>query len=196
MLPAHEIRSVCVYCGSNSGRSPAIAEAARSVGRILGGRGLRLVYGGGNVGLMGIVADAALEAGGEVYGVIPAALADRELAHAELTELYVVESMHRRKAKMAELADAFIALPGGIGTLDELFEIWTWGQLAFHKKPIGLLVVGGFYAPLLQFLDGQVEHGFLRAEHRAMLQVATDCEELFMLLSSYHSQNSEKWLKR
>jgi uncharacterized protein (TIGR00730 family) len=154
---------VCVFCGSASGVDPVFAAAARSFGRLLAARGTALVYGGGHVGLMGVLADAVLVAGGNVIGVIPERLAARELAHHGLTELHVVPSMHERKAKMASLADAFVALPGGLGTLDELFEIWTWAQLGFHAKPIGLLDVAGFFAPLLELTRHMVDQGFVRA---------------------------------
>jgi uncharacterized protein (TIGR00730 family) len=154
---------VCVFCGSATGADPVFAAAARSFGRLLASRGTALVYGGGHVGLMGALADAVLVAGGSVIGVIPERLAARELAHHGLTELHVVPSMHERKAKMASLADAFVALPGGLGTLDELFEIWTWAQLGFHAKPIGLLDVAGFFAPLLELTRHMVEQGFVRA---------------------------------
>ena len=147
------IRRICVYCGANVGARPAYAEAARRLGQFLGERGLGLVYGGGNVGLMGVLADAALLAGAEVIGVIPRALMARELGHQGCTVLRVVETMHERKASMAEFADAFIALPGGLGTLDELFEAMTWAQLGLHQKPIGLLEVDGFFAPLVAYLD-------------------------------------------
>jgi uncharacterized protein (TIGR00730 family) len=154
---------VCVFCGSATGVDPVFVAAARSFGRLLAARGTALVYGGGHVGLMGALADAVLVAGGSVIGVIPERLAARELAHHGLTELHVVPSMHERKAKMASLADAFVALPGGLGTLDELFEIWTWAQLGFHAKPIGLLDVAGFFSPLLELTRHMVEQGFVRA---------------------------------
>lgn len=163
---------LCVYCGSSAGRRPAHAALAREFGRMLAERGIGLVYGGGGIGLMGILADAVLVAGGTVEGVIPRSLLERELAHAGLTRLHVVETMHERKARMAELAAAFVALPGGIGTLDELFEIWTWRQLGFHDKPIGLLNAGGYFDPLVQFLDRSVGEGFLEPSHRGLLQVA------------------------
>ncbi len=163
------IRTLCVYCGSSTGHDPAYGEAARALGRQMAERGLSLVYGGGHVGLMGMIADAVLDAGGEVTGVIPSALMDAEVGHERLTRLHVVNDMHERKALMAELADGFIALPGGIGTLEELFEVMTWLQLGYHAKPVGLLNVLGFYDALLGFLDQQRDAGFLRAEHRALL---------------------------
>jgi uncharacterized protein (TIGR00730 family) len=176
------IRRVRAFCGSNVGGRPEYAEAARRVGALIAGAGLDLVYGGGNVGLMGVLADAALGAGGEVVGVIPADLRDRELAHAGLHELIVVGTMHERKAKMADLSDAFAALPGGYGTLDELFEVLTWAQLGIHAKPIGLLDVGGFFGPLLAALDQMERERFLRPQHRALLHVADTPERLLELL--------------
>ncbi len=165
----HPIRTLCVYCGSSTGHDPAYGDVARALGRQMAERGLSLVYGGGHVGLMGMIADAVMEAGGEVTGVIPSALMEAEVGHERLTRLHVVNDMHERKALMAELADGFIALPGGIGTLEELFEVMTWLQLGYHTKPVGLLNVLGFYDALLAFLDKQRDTGFLRAEHRALL---------------------------
>jgi len=188
------IRRICVYCGANVGARPAYAEAARRLGQFLGERGLGLVYGGGNVGLMGVLADAALLAGAEVIGVIPRALMARELGHQGCTVLRVVETMHERKASMAEFADAFIALPGGLGTLDELFEALTWAQLGLHQKPIGLLEVDGFFAPLVAYLDRAVTEGFVRAEHRAALTVAMDPEELLTRFESYQAPEVGKWV--
>ncbi len=168
------IRSLCVYCGSSQGHDPVHSAAARALGQQMAVRGFRLIYGGGHVGLMGIIADAVLEAGGQVSGVIPHALMDSEVGHDKLTELLIVRDMHERKAKMAELADGFIALPGGIGTLEELFEVWTWLQLGYHEKPVGLLNVSGFYDQLLAFLDTQRDTGFLRDEHRSLLIAEAD----------------------
>ncbi|MBV6415514.1 MAG: Cytokinin riboside 5'-monophosphate phosphoribohydrolase [Steroidobacteraceae bacterium] len=165
------IRSVCVYCGSRKGASPDFAAAAAALGTALAQEGLTLVYGGGSVGLMGVLADAAIAAGGRVVGVIPRILMERELAHRGLAELVVTESMQERKAKMAELSDAFIALPGGIGTLDELFEMWTWAQLGLHEKPCAMVNTAGYYDPLVAFLDGAVRAGFLRPEVRSKLRV-------------------------
>jgi uncharacterized protein (TIGR00730 family) len=176
------MRHVCVFCGSSSGARPEYAEAARRFGAALARRGLGLVYGGGHVGLMGVLADAALAAGGEVVGVIPQALVDRELAHGRLTELLVVDTMHQRKALMADRADAFAALPGGFGTADELFEVLTWAQLGLHAKPVGLLNVAGFFGPLLGWVDLAVRDGFLRPEHRGLLAVADQPEALLELL--------------
>lgn len=175
------------------GTRPVYAEIARAAGRTLAASGLGLVYGGGHVGLMGIVADAALAGGGEVIGVIPRQLVDAELAHQGLTELVVVESMHERKARMAELADAFIALPGGFGTLDELFEILTWAQLGLHGKPCGLLDVDGYFAPLVAWADGAVAAGFVRPRHRGLLMVDTAIEPLLARLSAHAPAPLSKW---
>jgi uncharacterized protein (TIGR00730 family) len=179
------MRRVCVFCGSSMGTRPAYRDAAAALGRMLAERGLGLVYGGGNVGLMGIMADAALQAGGEVIGVIPEALTKFEVGHLDLTKLHVVGSMHERKALMAELADAFIALPGGIGTMEELFEVWTWGQLGMHPKPLGFLDVAGYYDHLHTFLDHMVAEGFLRDRHRAMVAVEEDPATLLDRFAKY-----------
>lgn len=176
------IRTVCVFCGSRAGAAPAYAEAARQLGRALARRGLGVVYGAGNIGLMGVLADAALAAGGAVVGVIPHSLVARELAHPGLTELHVVETMHQRKMMMADLSDAFVALPGGFGTADELFEILTWAQLGIHAKPIGLLNVGGFFDPLLGWVRHAAAEGFIRQQHVALLNVSTDPEGLLDVL--------------
>src|ERR671920_758599 len=169
---------ICVYAGSNPGADPAYAEAAADLARVLAGRGIGVVYGGARVGLMGILADTALEAGGEVIGVMPQSLIDREVGHTGLTELRVVASMHERKAQMAELSDGFVALPGGAGTLEELIEVYTWSQLGLHRKPMGVLNVRGYYDGLEALLDHAVQEGFLREQHRAALHVAGDPEEL------------------
>jgi hypothetical protein len=176
--------TVCVYCGSRDGVQPQYADAARLLGRLIGERGWRLVYGGGKVGLMGTVADAVLAAGGEVVGVIPETLMRREVGHRGLTELHVVETMHQRKQMMAERADAFIALPGGIGTLEELFEAWTWRQLGYHDAPIGLLNVGGYYDPLLQFMQRTVDEGFLGPVQMSMIDVDDDTSRLLDTLAA------------
>ena len=178
------MRSIALFCGSLHGLDPRYAAAAAEFGRAVAGRGFTLVYGGGAVGLMGVAADAALAAGGTVVGVIPRFLFEREVGHGGVTELVVVESMHERKAAMAERADAFVALPGGIGTLEELFESWTWTLLGLHAKPCGLLNVGGYFDPLLEFLDRMVSAGFVSAGHRARLQVAARTEELLDQLVS------------
>ncbi len=166
--------SICVYCGSRPGELPAHADAARAVGHEIGRRGWRLVYGGGRAGLMGVVADAALAAGAAVVGVIPHSLMERELGHQTLTELHVVDTMHQRKTMMAERSDAFLALPGGIGTFEELFEVWTWRQLGYHDKPIGLLNVAGYYDALLGFLRHSETQGFMSAAQNTLLQIDTD----------------------
>ncbi|GIW42142.1 MAG: putative cytokinin riboside 5'-monophosphate phosphoribohydrolase [Candidatus Binatia bacterium] len=165
-----QLRSLCVFCGSSSGSASVYREAAERVGRELARRDVRLVYGGGNVGLMGVLADAVLGAGGRVIGVIPKGLVSRELAHRGLTELHVVETLHERKLRMAALADAFLALPGGLGTMDELFEVLTWAQLGYTAKPCGILDVCGYFRPLLEFLEKMVREGFLASEHRALVR--------------------------
>jgi uncharacterized protein (TIGR00730 family) len=189
------VRRVCVYAGSNPGNDPAYADAARRFGSHLAERGITLVYGGGKVGLMGVIADAALAAGGEVIGVMPQALIDREIGHPALTELKVVDSMHERKALMAELSDAFVAVPGGIGTLEELIEIYTWSQLGIHHKACGVLNVNGYYDGLAAFLDHAVTEGFLRPQHRAVLCVAEDPADLLDHLAAYTPPTVRKWLE-
>lgn len=176
------ISTVCVFCGSSVGAGPAYVEAATTFAREAVSRKIRLVYGGASVGLMGALADAALEAGGNVVGVIPRALVDREIAHRGLTELRVVTTMHERKAMMAELSDAFVALPGGLGTLEELFEVWTWGMLGLHDKPYGVLDTAGYYGPLIRFLDHARDEGFIRPPQRAMLTVRESPAELLTAL--------------
>jgi uncharacterized protein (TIGR00730 family) len=171
------VKRLAIYCGSSVGSDPGFAAAARATGEIMADRGIGLVYGGGRLGLMGVVADAVLSNGGEAYGVIPQALIDLEVAHRGLTELHIVTSMHERKAKMTELTDAFLALPGGIGTFDELFEAWTWNALGYHAKPFALLNVGGFWDGLLSFLDTATSSGFMSAARRAQLLVATEAGE-------------------
>jgi uncharacterized protein (TIGR00730 family) len=174
--------SICVYCGSRSGRMPTHATAARETGTLIGRLGWQLVYGGGRAGLMGEVADATLAAGGRVVGVIPQSLMQRELGHSGLSELHVVETMHERKRLMAERSDAFLALPGGIGTLEELFEVWTWRQLGYHDKPVGLLNTEGYYDKLLAFVGDMAENGFVQPEQRALLQVAAQPRSLLQRL--------------
>src|SRR6476620_9042179 len=193
MPVAWRIMRVCVYAGSNPGRDPAYAAAAKDLARVLAARGIGVVYGGGRVGLMGILADAAMAAGGEVIGVIPQDLVDRQIGRPGLTDLRVVSSMHERKALLAELSDAFVALPGGIGTLEELFEVYTWAQLGIHAKPIGLLDVAGFYAPLAGFLDHVVERGFLRPDTRDALAVADDLDALLAALAAARPISGHKW---
>jgi hypothetical protein len=179
------LRRICVFCGSNSGVRPAYREAAQTVGRLLCRRGIELVYGGGHVGLMGIVADACLSEGGRVIGVIPQALADKEVAHSGLTELRIVRSMHERKSVMAELSDAFLALPGGYGTWEELFEVLTWSQLGIQRKACAILNVEGYYDPLLEMADKALSDGFLRGVHRDLLLADVDPERLLDRVSDY-----------
>ncbi|MEQ1882658.1 MAG: TIGR00730 family Rossman fold protein [Burkholderiales bacterium] len=180
-----QVRRICVFCGSSSGARPGYATTARELGKLLAGRNIGLVYGGGSVGLMGILADATLAAGGEVIGVIPQSLADREVAHHGLTELRIVETMHERKAVMADLADAFIAMPGGFGTLDEFFEILTWAQLGIHAKPCGLLNVERYFDSLLEFLDHTVDERLLKPAHRQFILVENDAKELLARLEKF-----------
>jgi uncharacterized protein (TIGR00730 family) len=194
-LGSRDVRRVCVYAGSNPGTDPAYADGARALAAELAGRGIGIVYGGGKVGLMGVTADTALAAGGDVVGVMPQALIDREIGHPGLTELKVVDSMHERKAKMAELADAFVALPGGIGTLEELIEVYTWSQLGIHDKPCGVLNVNGYYDDLARFLDGAVAAGFLRPQHREVLIVEQDPAELLARLAAFEPPRVAKWLE-
>jgi uncharacterized protein (TIGR00730 family) len=181
--PTQPSFSVCVYCGSRHGTRPSYTEAARALGSAIGSRGWQLVYGGGNVGLMGEVADAVLATGGRVVGVIPESLMQREVGHTGLTELHVVPTMHQRKQMMAERADAFIALPGGIGTLEELYEVWTWRQLGYHRQPIGLLNIDGFYDTLLAFMQQTVDEGFLSTPQLAAVEVGTDPVEMLLRLA-------------
>jgi uncharacterized protein (TIGR00730 family) len=186
-------RRLCVFCGSSLGRRPDYASATRTFGRHLTSLGIGLVYGGASVGLMGALADRVLETGGEVIGVIPRALVEREIAHTGLSDLRVVETMHERKALMAELSDGFVALPGGAGTLEELFEVWTWAQLGLHRKPCGLLNVSGYYDELGVFLANSVAEGFLRPSHRAMLMIERSPERLLDRLARYEPPTESKW---
>src|SRR5581483_5752729 len=189
------MKRLCVFCGSKSGNRPLYAEATRCFAAALVARGCELVFGAGHVGLMGVLADAVLAAGGRAVGVIPQALVDRELAHRGLTELRVVDTMHQRKALMADLSDAFVALPGGYGTGDELFEILTWAQLGIHAKPIGLLNVAGYFGAMLAWLDHMAREDFLRRRHRDLLLVAEDPAALLDLLANYRPQAPEaKWI--
>lgn len=190
------LRSICVFCGASPGRLPSYAAAARALAASLCERGLELVYGGARVGLMGVLADTMLANGGRVVGVIPAALAGREVAHDGLHELHVVDTMHTRKALMVERADAFVVLPGGFGTLDETFEVLTWAQLGLHTKPCGLLDVNGYFAPLLQFLDRQVAEGFVREPHRQWLLRATEPSPLLDALAAFTPPRQTKWIGR
>ncbi len=186
------LKSVCVFCGSAAGKRAEYAEAAGAFGRMFAERGIRVVYGAGNVGLMGVLADAALAAGGEVIGVIPQMLVDRELAHPG-TDLRIVSSMHERKALMAELAEAFVALPGGLGTYEELFEVLTWGQLGIHTKPVGCFNVAGYFDPLVRMVEHAVEEGFVRAEQRGLLVVESSGEELMRRLEGRIGERGEEW---
>ena len=188
------MNSVCVFCGSSPGNDPAYAEAAREFGRTLAERGNTLVYGGGHVGLMGVVADAALGAGGGVIGVMPRSLVDREIGHTDLTKLHVVRSMHERKALMSELSEGFIALPGGNGTLEEFFEVLTWAQLGEHAKPCGLLNVAGYYDPLLAVFDQMVDRAFLKREHRELVLVEEDPSALLERFEGYEPPRTIKWI--
>lgn len=186
------MQSICVYCGSSFGRQPEYTNAARQLGTTIAQRDLTLVYGGSNVGLMGAMADAALEAGGEVVGVIPQSLAER-IAHPGLSELFVVDTMHQRKAKMLELAGGCVALPGGIGTWEEMLEVLTWAQLGLHRKPCGLLNVCGYYDKFLEFFDHAVEQDFVKPPHRAMLVVAPTAEELLTRMQTHPMPSVKKW---
>jgi uncharacterized protein (TIGR00730 family) len=189
-----ELSSVCVFCGSNGGSDPAYLAAAEAVGTGLAQRGIRIVYGGGRVGLMGALADAARAAGGEVIGVMPQQLVDREIGHTGIDDLRVVGTMHERKALMVELSDAFVALPGGIGTLEELFEVYTWAQLGIHAKPLALLDVAGYYEPLAAFLDHAVTQRFLRSETRAMLSIADSIESVLETFEHWRAPTTHKWI--
>ena len=190
------MKRICVFCGSNSGRGDKYQSMAVKLGRALAERGLGLVYGGGKVGLMGTIADAVLERGGEVIGVIPEDLVKKEVAHKGLTDLRIVGSMHERKALMARLSDGFIAMPGGFGTLDEFCEILTWTQLGLHRKPSGILDVGGYFDHFLKFVDHSVSQGFIRQEHRDLLLVERAPEALLDAFAGYKPVNLDKWLKK
>jgi uncharacterized protein (TIGR00730 family) len=190
-----EMKRVCVFCGSSAGRRPVYAEAARATGRLLAERGIGLVYGGGNVGLMGEVADAVLAAGGEVTGVIPRALMEREVGHRGLTTLHVVGTMHERKALMVDLSDGFVALPGGYGTLDELCEALTWSQLGIHARPCGVLNVDGYFDALLALFDHAVREGFVREAHRALVLEASEPAALLDQMARFQPPATEKWIR-
>lgn len=187
------MKRVCVFCASRTGKDPIFREAATALGAALAGRGLGLVYGGAHVGLMGAVADAALAGGGEVVGVIPSSMVDREVARRGLTQLHVVRTMHERKALMADLSDAFVALPGGYGTLDEFFEALTWSQLGYHSKPCAVLNVGGFFDPLLAYLDGAVDAGLLHLANRRLIIVATGIDEVLDRIAEPPAARADKW---
>lgn len=188
------MKRICVFCGSSPGARPEYADAARAMGRALAEGGMGLVYGGGRVGLMGIVADAVMEAGGEVIGVIPDALMRREVGHAGVTDLRVVGSMHERKALMADLSDGFVAMPGGYGTFEEFCEVITWSQLGIHPKPCGLLNVAGYYAPLLAMFDHAVAEGFVRAQHRGLVLEDTTPGGLLAKMRGFAPPGTEKWI--
>ena len=188
------LRRLCVFCGSRPGRRREYAQAAAALGRLLAARGTSLVYGGGGIGLMGTVADSVMGAGGSVIGVIPEALARKEVAHAGVTELRVVPSMHARKAMMAELSDAFVALPGGFGTFEELFEVLTWAQLGLHAKPIGLLNVGGYFDALVALVEHAVGEGFIQPEQRALFVSAESPEDLLARLAEHHPPAAPPWI--
>jgi uncharacterized protein (TIGR00730 family) len=190
------VSRVCVFCGSSTGKHPAYKLAAQSFGRALVRRGKGLVYGGGRVGLMGVIADTVLEGGGEVYGVLPEKLASLEVGHEGLTELFLVPNMHARKAKMAELSDAFVAMPGGYGTLEELFEVVTWAQLGLHDKPIALLNVAGYFDGLLGCIDSAVAEGFIRPEQRRVLMSGSEPDALLDALERFEPVEREKWLRK
>lgn len=187
---------LCVFCGSSAGETSRYVDAAGKVGALLAERGVTVVYGGSRVGLMGRLADAALAEGGEVIGVMPRPLLRREVGHEGLTELRIVDSMHERKALMAELSDGFLALPGGLGTLEEFFEVLTWSQLGMHRKPCGLLDVADYYRPLVRFLDDAVTQGFLAASHRAMILVGDDPDALLRRMRGYEPPELPRWIDR
>ena len=188
------MKRICVYCGSSPGKLNEYREAARSLGHEMAGRGLGLVYGGASVGVMGAVADAVLERGGEAIGVIPYALATKEVSHHGLNELIVVDSMHERKARMAELSDGFIALPGGWGTIEEIFEMLTWAQLGFHEKPCGLLNVASYYDPLYSFLEQAIDQRFVKEEFRPMMMMENSAEMLLDRFAAYQAPKVKKWI--
>jgi len=190
------MKRICVFCGSSPGKRPAYEQAAQAMGRELVERGISLVYGGGNVGLMGVIADTVMKGGGEVIGVIPQALADREIANIGVTDLRIVDSMHTRKAMMAELSDAFIAMPGGVGTFEEFFEAVTWTQLGVHRKPCGLLNAADFYTPLVDFIDRAVDEGFIRPVHRTAIVVDDDSARLLDKLVAVELPDVPKWMRR
>ncbi len=192
-ITLRSVKRVLVFCGSSEGRLPDYSEATGELGRLLAGRGLELVYGGASVGLMGVLANAALDAGGTVIGVITGRLVEHEIAHTGLTKLHVVGTMHERKALMAELSDGVIAVPGGTGTLDELFELFTWSQLGLHHKPLGLFDIAGYWRPLLAFLEHAVTEGFVRAEHLDELVVDGSAPALVDRLASYRHRAEDKW---
>jgi uncharacterized protein (TIGR00730 family) len=193
---AKSFQRLCVFCGSNRGVNPVYTAAAEQVGQELARRNISLVYGGGNVGLMGVLADAVLRAGGQVIGVIPETLMAKEVGHRGLSDLRIVKTMHERKALMADLADGFVALPGGVGTFEEFFEVVTWAQIGLHSKPCGLLNVEGFYDPLLRLLDHSIEEGFIRASHRSLVVVQSEFTVLLDEMAHYSAPIDPKWIDR
>jgi uncharacterized protein (TIGR00730 family) len=196
MLQSIAMKRVCVFCGSNSGNDPVYLQTATAVGEFLAGNGIELVYGGGRVGLMGKIADTVMAGGGKVIGVIPEALAIKEIAHEGLTDLHIVDSMHERKAMMADLSDGFIAMPGGFGTFEEFCEILTWAQLGIHQKPCALLNVNGFYDHLIALFDNSMKQSFIREEHRRLVLVENEIETLFQMMKDYRPPVIEKWIDR
>ncbi|PLW77002.1 TIGR00730 family Rossman fold protein [Cohaesibacter celericrescens] len=191
------MKSICVFCGSSWGRRKEYENAAIALSQEIARRGYRLVYGGSSVGLMGACADAALAAGGEVVGILPHSLKRKEIDHAGLTELHVVDSMHERKAKMVEVSDGFISLPGGAGTMDEMFEVWTWAMLGWHNKPSALMNVEGYYDDLIRFLDKTSQEDFVKQPHRDMLIVDTDASSLLDQMEAYKApENIAKWIQK
>lgn len=190
-MPVH---TICVFCGSSVGNDSAFQQTAQALGRTLAEKGITLVYGGGNIGLMGVIADAVPGGGGSVIGVIPKMLVDKELAHHGVTDLRIVGSMHERKALMADLAEGFIALPGGYGTIEEFSEVLTWGQLGLHSKPIGILNVSGYFDHFLRFLDHSVQTRLLRPEHRRLVLEATSVDELLQSMTEWHATPMPKWI--
>jgi uncharacterized protein (TIGR00730 family) len=187
------LKSLCVFCGSNPGRDPDYMKSATAMGTLLGQRGITMIYGGGHVGLMGATADACLDAGGQVIGVIPRSLLQREQGHSRLTEQHVVGTMHERKAMMNKLSDGFIILPGGVGTLEEFFEIWSWANLGIHAKPFGVLEVNGFWAPMFTFLDRMTTDGFVKPEFRGLVRVSTEPEALLQAMTDYRAPKGVVW---
>jgi len=190
------VRSVCIYCGSSLGNSPEYAEQASILARTLAQNAITIVYGGAKVGLMGVIADTALAEGGTVIGVIPQSLVEKEVAHQGLSKIHVVESMHERKALMSELSEGFIALPGGVGTFEEIFEVWTWAQLGFHSKPCGLLNVSSYFDPLSAFISHAASEGFIKPQHQQMLIVAATVDELLAKFNTYKPPTVKKWISQ
>jgi uncharacterized protein (TIGR00730 family) len=190
-----KLATLCVFCAANPGALPVYRERATAFGQLLAQRGHRIVFGGGRTGLMGALAEGAIGVGGEIVGVMPRHLVEREVAHTGLTELRVVDSMHERKSMLSQMADGFIAMPGGLGTLEELFEIWTWGQLGLHRKPYGLLNINGFFDPLLTFLDHAVAEGFLGSANREMLAVDDSAEALLEKMTNMRPPPVRTWIE-